>query len=75
MASKKHPHTSSVEMAAARMEKVISSFSGEPRFMQTRSDRTEARHARIDSAAPDVRSWKDRLPLEMVEKLARMDME
>lgn len=60
-------------MTATRMDKVIASFKGEPRFMQKTTDRTAARHARLDNAAPDVQQWKDRLPLEMVEKLAKLD--
>ena len=56
------------------MERVIQRFSGEPQFMQKTTDpRTAARHARIDSAAPDVQAFKGRLTMEQLEKLARMD--
>lgn len=70
---KKHPHTSAVEQASARMSKVIQSFKGEPSFMQTQTDATTRRHEMLDSAAPDVQAWKGRLTQEQLERLAKMD--
>ena len=70
---KRHPHTNAVEIASSRMTKVIDSFKGEPRFMQTTSDRTSKRHERLDSAAPDVQAWKSRLTMEQLERLAKLD--
>ena len=60
-------------MAADTMDRVIANFGQEPRFMQEQSGRTAARHARIAQAAPDVQAWKGKIPLEMVERLQRLD--
>ena len=74
MAAKKHPHTTSVEIASKRIDAVLERFDNMPRFMQKHIDpRTIARHERIDSAAPDVQAWKGRLTLEQIEKLAKLD--
>lgn len=70
---KKHPHTSAVEQASARMSKVIQSFKGEPSFMQTQTDRTQARHDALADAAPDVQAWKGRLTMDQLEALAKLD--
>lgn len=53
----------------------MASFDGKPRFMQTQTDRTLARHAKMDEAAPDIQAWRKHLPAEMIQKLQRLDEE
>lgn len=64
-------------MAQNDIESVIQSFKEEGHFMdRSVSDRTLARHRRIEAAPEDVRRLLDQgFPMEFVERLARLAKE
>lgn len=68
--AKTHP----VHHAAAAIDSTVGALRG-MKQMERSTSRAEMRNADIAAAAPDVRAWSGRLPVEMVHRLAEMDKE
>ena len=76
LAGKRSIHSQAVDSATDDMQKVIKSFDDEPFMGQSVSDRTKKRHELLANAAPDLQQMlSEGMPMSLVEKLARMDLE